>query len=106
MTPVQNLKPSLEKEADYRLTLFVAGNETNSRLAKVNLASLCDSRLPGRCEVEVVDVLEEFGRAVEESILVTPTLVVRHAGTSRTVIGNLSDREKLMTALGLEVSIL
>lgn len=100
MTQVSNRKPSLAKEADYRLTLFVAGNETNSCLARSNLESLCDSVLPGRCVIEVVDVLEDFGRAIEERILVTPTLVIRHDGTLRTVIGNLSDRDKLITALG------
>ncbi len=86
---------------EYRLTLFVAGEEANSRAAKTNLAELCEVELRGRYETQVVDVLSDFASAAKRAIVVTPTLLVHCGSSERRVIGNLSDRQKLRAALGL-----
>ena len=86
--------------AQYRLTLFVAGDEPNSRAAKANIAVLCEQDLKGRCVLEIVDVLENFEAASEKGILVTPTLYVS-APAPTTVIGNLNDRQRVRAALQL-----
>ena len=85
----------------YHLILFVAGDETNSRLAKTNIQQVCDSELSGNCNLIIVDVLEDFQAAARNNILVTPTLLVCKPEPGATVIGNLSDRKKLRAALGL-----
>jgi circadian clock protein KaiB len=98
-------KSSKSREAEYRLILFIAGEEPNSRAARENLAAFCSSRLKDRWEVEIVDVLAEYERAAEESILVTPTLVIRHVETTQILIGTLSDRKILQRVLGLKGSL-
>jgi circadian clock protein KaiB len=85
----------------YRLILFVAGNEPHSLTARTNLNVLCDQELKGRCEVEIVDVLENFALASKHDIVLTPTLLVVHPEPSVMVIGSLSDRRKVLTALNL-----
>ena len=86
----------------YKMILFVAGNEPNSRAARRNLAELCDEELPdGRFEVEIIDVTEQFEKAVEHDILVTPTLCVIKPRPPVVVVGNLSDRPRLRRALRL-----
>ncbi len=90
--------PVKERAVD-RLVLFVAGDEFNSRLAKRNLAEICSGR---RCEdfaVEIVDVLTDSALAIEHNILVTPTLLVLTGGRATMVIGNLSDRQEVRSAL-------
>jgi circadian clock protein KaiB len=86
----------------FHLILYVAGDGPNSRIARENLARICENELAGHCTVRIVDVLEDFSAAVSNNILVTPTLLVCQPGHVVTIIGNLSDYQKVRTALGLE----
>ena len=62
---------------------------------------LCENELEGQYELEIIDVLENPQRAEEEKILATPTLIKQLPLPLRRVIGDLSDKEKVL--LGLEV---
>ena len=85
----------------YVLRLFVAGDEPNSKQAQENLARICDTHLRGRSEVEIVDVLEDFQPALDEGVLVTPALILISPPPRATVLGNLTDTQKVLTALRL-----
>ena len=85
----------------YRLVLFVAGEEKNSRLARENLQRLCDAELGDDCEVRIVDVLEDFAPALAHNVLLTPALLVLAPPPETMIVGNLKDRGKVLTALGL-----
>jgi circadian clock protein KaiB len=85
----------------YVLTLYVAGNSPRTRIAIENLDRICKQELEGRYELEIVDVLENPQRAEDERILATPTLIKQLPPPLRRVIGDLSDKEKVL--LGLEV---
>lgn len=85
----------------FQLTLYVAGDGPNSRIARENLARICEKELAGNCTVRIVDVLEDFSAAAEDNILVTPTLMVCKPEHVVTIIGNLSDHQKVRDALGL-----
>jgi len=85
----------------YRLRLFVAGDEPNSRQARENLAWLCEQHLKERYELEIVDVLEDFRPALQDGVLVTPALIVVAPTPRVTILGNLSDTEKALRALRL-----
>ena len=54
-----------------------------------------------RAALEIVDVLENPGAAETDKILATPTLVKQLPPPLRRVIGDLSDKDKVL--LGLEV---
>jgi circadian clock protein KaiB len=85
----------------FRLLLFVAGNEPNSQQARENLTHLCEGHLQGRYELDVIDVFKDFGTALEEGVLVTPALI-RVAPLPRvTVLGSLSDTQRVLDALRL-----
>jgi len=86
----------------YRMILFVAGDERNSRLARENLARLCESDLQGRCEVEIVDVLVNFAAAIEHQVLLTPCLLWVEPPPGAMIIGNLSDLKRVRSALHLD----
>lgn len=85
----------------YLLRLYVAGTAVNSTEALGNLVALCESRLAGRHAIEVVDVFLEPARALSEGIFMTPALVRLAPSPSRTILGNLSHTQKVLTALGL-----
>jgi circadian clock protein KaiB len=85
----------------YHLKLYVAGHEQNSQLARENLESICRLYLNGRCRVEEVDVLRDFESALMDRIFVTPTLLLLEPPPRVTVIGSLSDTERVVSALRL-----
>jgi circadian clock protein KaiB len=85
----------------YVFRLYITGNAPNSARARSNLAAIADERLAGRHVIEEVDVLKEPGRALADNILVTPTLVRLKPAPECRIIGNLSEREKVVSTLGL-----
>ena len=85
----------------YILTLYVTGTSPRTRVAIDNLNRICAQELDGRYDLEIVDVLEQPHRAEDEKILATPTLIKQLPPPLRRVIGDLSDKDKVL--LGLEV---
>ncbi len=81
--------------------LYVAGGAPNSVRALANLYALCRTHFPESHRIEVIDVLLEPLRALGEAILVTPTLVKVSPAPEMQIIGNLSDEEEVLRALGL-----
>jgi circadian clock protein KaiB len=91
--------PSLPMDA-LHLTLYVAGDTPRSRQAMANLQRICAELLGGRAECATVDVLDSPELADAERILTTPTLVRESPSPRRRVTGDLSDAQRVMTALG------
>lgn len=87
----------------YHLRLYIAGGTPNSIQAGANLADLCRERLADDCDVEVIDVFREPLRALEDGIIMTPTLVRLAPGPVVRIVGTLSDRGRV--ALALEMPI-
>jgi circadian clock protein KaiB len=97
-------EPLIEVEgvlSKYILTLYVTGTSPRTRIAIDNLNRICAQELDGRYDLEIVDVLEHPQRAEDEKILATPTLIKQLPPPLRRVIGDLSDKDKVL--LGLEV---
>mgnify|MGYP001554520395 CR=1 FL=1 len=85
--------------ANYLLKLFVTGKTTRSEKAIVNLKRICENELAGQFELQIIDVLESPEQAEEEKILATPTLIKNLPPPIRRIIGDLSDKEKILQAL-------
>jgi circadian clock protein KaiB len=85
----------------YKLRLYITPRTTNSQRAISNLDALCQEDLPVRLEVEVIDVTEQPGMAERDKILATPTLVRQTPAPVRKIIGDLSDRERVLLSLDL-----
>jgi circadian clock protein KaiB len=85
----------------YRLRLYITGRTSHSIRAIENLRKICESELKGQYDIEVIDVLENPRLAENEKILATPTLVKKLPEPVRKIIGDLSDREKVL--LGLDI---
>jgi len=84
----------------YRMVLFVAGDEKNSREARINVRKLCDQHLNAESQVEVVDVLQDYRRALENRVLITPTLLVTHPQPPVRIVGTLDDPSRVLSAIG------
>lgn len=83
------------------LRLYIAGGAPNSLQAIANLAAICRDYLKNGHRLEVVDVLKQPQRAMAEGVIVTPSLAKLSPLPAASVVGNLSDKEKVLLALGL-----
>jgi circadian clock protein KaiB len=87
--------------SSWSLRLYVAGRSPKSQTAVSNLRRLCEQHIPGRYDIEVVDLLVDPGLAKVDQILAIPTLVRRMPPPLKRFIGDLSDTERAMVALEL-----
>ena len=81
--------------------LYVAGEAPNSLQAIDNLTKLCETYLPDRHEIEIVDICVDPGRALDEAIYMTPTLVSISPYPGHRIVGTLSNTEPILQILGL-----
>ena len=88
--------------ACYVLRLYVTGKTPNSLRAIANLKELCDNYLPGRYDLQVIDIYQQPTLAEEDQIVATPTLVKELPPPLRKLIGDLSDRERVLVRLDLQ----
>jgi circadian clock protein KaiB len=87
------------------LRLYIAGGAPNSVQAIANLEAICREYVKGGHKLEVVDVLEHPQRAMAEGVLVTPSLAKLAPLPIAKVVGNLSDKAKVLLALGLKHTV-
>ena len=85
----------------FRLRLYITGLTPRAERAVANLGRICSEELAGQYDLEIIDVLERPQLAEDEKILATPTLIKELPPPLRRVIGDLSDRERVL--LGLDV---
>lgn len=94
---------SLEGADDqaYVLRLYVTGATPASRRAIANLQELCERRLKGRYQLQVIDIFQRPALASGEQILAAPTLVKQLPPPLRKYIGDLSDLEGKLLGIDL-----
>jgi circadian clock protein KaiB len=93
-----------QEEPRYVLRLYVTGTSRTSARAIRNIKAICDRHLPGRYDLEVIDLYEEPDRAIEAGIVAAPTLVKRMPLPLRRFIGDLSNEERILKGLVLRIS--
>jgi circadian clock protein KaiB len=81
--------------------LYITGNTIRSSQAIANIRAVCEDYLAGRYELEVVDIYQQPKAAATEQIIAAPTLIKKLPAPVRRLIGNLSDRAKILVALNL-----
>jgi len=85
----------------YILKLYIMGQTANSQTAIKNLNDILEKEFKDLYILEVIDVLKNPQAASEDKILATPTLIKVSSVPARRIIGDLSDREKVLSGLGL-----
>jgi circadian clock protein KaiB len=85
----------------WELRLYVTGWSPKCLRAAENLRRACEEHLPGRYQIEVVDLLENPRLAAEDQILAVPTVVRKLPQPIRKIVGDLSDTERVLVGLQL-----
>ena len=90
-----------DDQARYILRLYVAGMSPRSRAAIDNLRTICEQYLPGRYELDVVDVYQQPDQARAAQLVAAPTLIRELPLPVRRLLGDLSNTEKVLVGLDL-----
>ena len=85
----------------WELRLYVAGQTPKSMAAFSNLKKLCEEHLQGQYRIEVIDLLENPLLAKGDQILAIPTLVRKLPEPIKKIIGDLSNKERVLVGLNL-----
>ena len=88
-------------EERYVLRLYVTGMTPRSMEAFATIKALCEERLHGRYELEVIDIYQHPQLAIDEQIIAVPTLVKKLPAPLRRLVGDLSNEERVLLGLDL-----
>lgn len=98
------VKPALAKpgRVRYLLRLYVAGLTPRSTRAITNIREICETHLNGAYALEVIDLYQQPVLAKGDQIVAVPTLVRKLPLPLRRIIGDLSDRDRVLIGLDLK----
>jgi circadian clock protein KaiB len=85
----------------YVLRLYVTGMTPRSTRAIKCVRDVCEQHLMGQYDLEIIDVYQTPSRLVQDQIVAIPTLVKCTPAPIRLMVGDMSNRERLLTGLGL-----
>lgn len=86
----------------YRLRLYVSGMTPRSARAIANIKEICEEHLKGLYVLEVIDIYQQPVLAKGDQIIAVPTLLKKLPLPLRRLIGDLSDRERVLIGLDLK----
>ena len=89
-------------EERFILKLYIAGQTPRSMAALANLRKLCEEFMPGRYELEIIDLILHPKKARTDQILAIPTLVRTLPTRMARIIGDLSDTEQVLLGLNIQ----
>ena len=91
----------ITEDKQWELRLYVAGNTPKSIAAITNLKKYCEEHLEGKYHIEIIDLLVHPQLAEGDQIFAIPTLVRKVPQPIRKIIGDLSNKEKVLVGLNI-----
>ena len=85
----------------YLLRLYITGMTSRSSRAVDNLRTICDEHLEGRYDLEIIDIYQQPALTKGEQIIAAPTLIKKLPLPARRLIGDLSNRQRVLLGLDL-----
>ncbi|UUX93278.1 circadian clock KaiB family protein [Methanoplanus endosymbiosus] len=89
-------------KGNFILTLYITGQTPGSQRAIRNIKKICDEELQGRYELEIIDIYQQPELAKNAELVAAPTLVKTLPAPIRRLVGDMSDRERVLAGLGLK----
>lgn len=83
------------------LRLYVAGQSPRSLRAVANLQRICAEEVDARYRLEVIDLYQQPELAQFDQIVALPALVKRLPEPSRSIVGDMSNTERVRVGLDL-----
>ena len=98
-----NLEENLNRSKNeiYVLKLFVTGMTPRSIKAIENTKQIVEEKLSGRYELEIIDIYQHPELARNEQIIAAPTLIKKLPLPEQNIIGDMSDKKRVIKDLDL-----
>ncbi|GAB3691734.1 circadian clock KaiB family protein [Spirosoma flavus] len=90
-----------DESQQYVLRLFITGASVRSVRAVSNIKDICETHLPGRYSLEIIDVYQQKELAKTAQLIALPLLIKQAPWPERRLIGDLSETEKVLKGLGI-----
>ena len=94
-------KALTDGKVTYCLRLYVTGATPKSQRAIENIRTICEEHLKGLYELEVIDIYQQPSLAKGDQIIAAPTLIKRLPAPLRKLVGDLSNKERVLLGLDL-----
>ena len=88
----------------YTLQLFIAGSTPKSARAILEIKQFCETYLPGRYTLDIVDIYQRSA-PIDNQLIATPMLTKCQPLPARTLVGNFSNPKRVVIGLDLQVSL-
>ncbi len=85
----------------YRFRLYITGLRQRSLDAIADVRRLCDEYLPGKTDLEIIDLYQQPERAAAQHVIAAPTLIKESPAPLRRLTGDLSNSREVLAALGV-----
>lgn len=100
-TASKRSKKDAKARTMYSLRLYITGQTPRSVDSVSNLQQVCKEHLSGRFELEVIDIYQQPELARQAQIIAAPTLIKSLPPPFRRLVGDLSNRERVLIGLDL-----
>ncbi|MFZ1933921.1 MAG: circadian clock KaiB family protein [Thermoguttaceae bacterium] len=91
-----------KRQEQFVLRLYVTGLTPRSTQAIDTIKGVCEAELKGRYDLEVIDLAKQPELAREADIVAAPTLIKQLPLPLRRLIGDLSNKERVLLGLDLK----
>jgi circadian clock protein KaiB len=105
MQPAKPTENSNQQDQAWVLRLYVAGQTPKSVAAFANLKKICAQYLKNQYQIEIIDLLENPQLARRDQILAIPTLVRNLPPPIKKIIGDLSNTERVLVGLDMQLRV-
>jgi len=102
MTHKTSKSPEEPESPQYVLRLYVAGVTPRSVQAIETIKRICERNLQGRYHLEVIDIHQQPTLAKGDQIIAVPTLIRQLPAPLRTLIGDMSNEDRVLIGLDLK----
>jgi circadian clock protein KaiB len=96
-----NHQDSTQSADFFSLRLFIAGASPVSARAVVNIRAICEEFIAGRYELDIIDAHQQPLLVQQEDVTAIPMLIKKSPVPTKKLIGDCSDREKVLKGLGI-----
>jgi circadian clock protein KaiB len=110
--PRQKLKESIREfekaiegastDKKFVLRLYVSGATRRSSRAIENIRNFCEEHLKDRYELEIIDIYQQPELLEKDQVVAAPTLIKELPPPLRKLIGDMSDKEKILIGLNIK----
>ena len=102
---MSQVREGVAENVPYRVTLYVTGDTDLSRRAEANLRHILENCIPDQYILEKVDIAANPRVAMQDRVTITPMAAKTSPAPLRKVIGDFTDRLKVLRGLGIDTGI-